>query len=130
MRDDPIVNLTDLVTAAPAERAVLWRLTGSPQLLANLVRLPAGDTVGEHRESSLDVLLLVVDGGGTATVDGHRHELTAGTLLLLPRGASRALHAGPTGLAYLTVHGHRAGGLQVGRPPADTPADPPRPPDR
>ncbi|HZG03679.1 MAG TPA: hypothetical protein VE546_08910 [Streptomyces sp.] len=113
--------LTDLDDcAAQASRdqgGALWRLTERDrQLDANLVRLPPGASVGEHVENDLDVLLLVVDGGGEIEDGaGGRQALAPKAVVWLPRTSRRALRAGPEGLVYLTVHRRRPGLAVRGR---------------
>jgi quercetin dioxygenase-like cupin family protein len=98
---------------------VLWKLTESGrQLDANVVHLPADTRVGTHSEPDLDVLLLVLAGGGvlgTGTEDKPQ-KLAAGMLMWLPRGSTRSITAGPGALSYLTVHRRRPG-MQI-RPAA------------
>ncbi|QMU73279.1 cupin domain-containing protein [Streptacidiphilus sp. P02-A3a] len=109
-----LAELTELVARADAgQGGALWRLAEpGRQLDANLVRLAPGAEVGEHVEGDLDVLLMVVDGGGELGV-GHpggrveRQPLGTGTVVWLPRGSRRSLHAGPDGLVYLTAHQRR-----------------------
>lgn len=88
----------------------VWRLEMSQrQLDANVVRLAPDEVIGAHAESRLDVLLLVVAGGGEMVSADLRHELRPGRLVWLPRGARRELRAGAEGLSYLTVHTRRPG---------------------
>ncbi|WNI23249.1 hypothetical protein [Streptomyces sp. ITFR-16] len=105
--------LDDLLTAAaPDARGALWQLDRQGRELdANLVRLPPGAEVGEHREDVLDVLLVVLAGGGRLVpADGGTPlDLTPTTAAWLPRTSRRALVAGPEGLAYVTVHRRRPG---------------------
>jgi quercetin dioxygenase-like cupin family protein len=106
------------VAAEPAAAAVRWKHTESGrQLDANVVRLGADAEVGLHRETELDVLLLVVGGEGTLRFGSRHIELRPGLLVDLPHGSSRSLHAGAEGLSYLTVHRRRPG-MQIGRRPA------------
>ncbi|MFE7455679.1 hypothetical protein [Streptomyces sp. NPDC057554] len=103
-----------LASAAPDERGALWQLAEpGRELDANLVRLPAGAEVGEHQEDVLDVLLVVLAGGGhlrTGSGDGPEGlELGGSTVVWLPRTSRRSLLAGPDGLTYLTVHRRRPG---------------------
>ncbi|MFJ5718594.1 hypothetical protein [Streptomyces sp. NPDC093149] len=99
-----------LATASPEQRGALWQLVESGRELdANLVRLPAGAEVGEHQEDVLDVLLVVVAGGGRVVAGGDVTDLTPTTVVWLPRTSRRALVAGPEGLAYVTVHRRRPG---------------------
>ncbi|MDG9705517.1 hypothetical protein [Streptomyces sp. DH37] len=100
-----------MARAAPDRGGALWRLAEpGRQLDANLVRLPPGAAVGEHAENDLDVLLLVVGGGGEIEDGaGGRQTLAPKALVWLPRTSRRALRAGPEGLVYLTVHRRRPG---------------------
>ncbi|MCI0383062.1 cupin domain-containing protein [Streptomyces sp. CNQ085] len=114
-----LTDLDDRVArSAPDESGALWRLAESGrQLDANLVRLPPGTRVGEHAENDLDVLLLVVAGGGEVEDGlGGRQALVPKALVWLPRTSRRALRAGPEGLVYLTVHRRRPG-MGVGMRP-------------
>ncbi|MFH9266027.1 hypothetical protein ACH4KN_17475 [Streptomyces sp. NPDC017546] len=108
-----------LASAAPDDRGALWHLAeAGRELDANLVRLPPGAEVGEHREDVLDVLLVVLEGEGSVRTaeGGPVLELGPSTVLWLPRTSRRALVAGPGGLVYLTVHRRRPG-LAI-KPPA------------
>ena len=59
-----------------------------------------------------DVILVVLDGSGTVTIDGVAHAATTGTLVVIPRGSSRSIVAGVEGMRCLTVH-KRRGGLTI-----------------
>ncbi|MFK4147045.1 hypothetical protein [Streptomyces sp. NPDC004065] len=102
---------------------VVWRLAESGrQLDANVVRLAPNRRVDTHTEHDLDVLLLVVSGGGllgSGTADEPR-QLTEGSLVWLPRGSTRSITAGPDGIAYVTVHRRRPG-LRIGSGPPPGP---------
>ncbi|MFS0692679.1 hypothetical protein [Streptomyces nitrosporeus] len=115
-----------LASAAPDERGALWHLAEQGRELdANLVRLPPGAGVGEHQEDALDVLLVVLSGGGTLRTQGTGTlDLSPTTVLWLPRTSRRALEAGEDGLAYLTVHRRRPG-LMI-KPSAPAAATAPR----
>lgn len=60
--------------------------------------------------------MVVLEGGGVALVDGEEHALLPGGLLLIGRGSSRAVRAGPDGIRYLSVH-RRRGPIQLAAPP-------------
>ncbi|MDX3538334.1 hypothetical protein PV721_29110 [Streptomyces sp. MB09-01] len=119
------MTVASLVEAvAQGQSGALWRLKGiDRQLDANLVRHLPGTGGAAYTEEEVDVMLVVVSGAGTLTLDGTQSELSPGFLGLLPRGTSRALLAGPEGLLVLTVHRRRRG-MRIGR---NTPADAPRP---
>jgi quercetin dioxygenase-like cupin family protein len=114
----PTVVALDRVEEADLSEArtrggVAWTLEADAELNANLVILPPGGEIGTHVNNELDVLVVVRDGTGRLTVDEELHDLGSGTLALVPRGARRAIEAGPAGLRYLTVH-RRRGGLAIG----------------
>jgi len=86
---------------------VVWSI--SPDgFHANLVVLEAHGSIGAHRNDAVDVLVVVLEGDGTLTVDGGAVALEPGTALLVPLGAGRSTEAGSGGLRYLSVHAQRA----------------------
>ena len=89
----------------------LWGMA-SQDLNATLLAWPAGHEVAEHVNEELDVLIVVLGGHGTASVDGAAYHLAAGSAILLPRGTRRRIEAGVDGLRYLSVH-RRRGPLQL-----------------
>ena len=89
----------------------LWGMASS-DINATLLSWPAGHELAEHVNGELDVLLVVLEGQGSAFVDGARHALMAGSALLVARGARRRIVAGDGGLRYLSIH-RRRGPLQI-----------------
>lgn len=89
----------------------VWGMA-SDDLNATALAWPAGHEVAEHVNAALDVLLVVLDGAATVTVDGRDHALEAGQALLIPKGSVRRVSAGADGVRYLTVH-RRRGPLQI-----------------
>jgi quercetin dioxygenase-like cupin family protein len=87
----------------------------SDDLNATKLVWPAGKGPAEH-VADRDVLYAVLAGAVTLTVAGERQELEAGDAVIVGKGESRALTAGPAGVTYLTVH-LRRGGLQIAGPP-------------
>jgi quercetin dioxygenase-like cupin family protein len=85
----------------------VWGLS-TDALNATLLAWPPGHEVVEHTNTELEVLIVVLEGGGTAVVDGRRHALGPGSLLLVETGTSRAIVAGPDGLRYLSIHRRRS----------------------
>lgn len=110
-----LTDFSALTSQPDAPGGAAWRLAEpGRQLDANVVHLPAGRSVETHREPDLDVLLVVVGGGGTLdTVDGPL-QLAEGTVIWLPHGSTRSLNAGADGLYYLTVHRRRPG-MSIGK---------------
>ncbi|WP_030770085.1 zinc ribbon domain-containing protein [Streptomyces sp. NRRL F-2664] len=125
MREAEVTTVAGLLAAvAQGESGALWRLEGADrQLDANLVRHLPGTGGAAYTEDEVDVLLVVVAGGGTLTLDGTTSRLTPGFLGLLPRGTSRALLAGPEGLLVLTAHRRRRG-MSIGRTTPTTAPEP------
>jgi uncharacterized cupin superfamily protein len=89
----------------------LWGLA-STDLNATLLAWPPGEGVAEHVNDDLDVLVIVLDGQGSAIVDGVSHHLAAGSAILIPCRTRRAIAAGDAGLRYVSVH-RRRGPLQI-----------------
>ncbi|MCX5386788.1 hypothetical protein [Streptomyces sp. NBC_00083] len=109
----------ELAAAPPHAGGALWRLSESGRGLdANLLRLPPGRTIDEHTDLSLDVLLVVLEGGGHLRTQDGTEELRPVTALWLPKGSRRALVAGADGMGYLSVHRRRPG-LTIGGAPGE-----------
>jgi len=88
--------------------------TATDDLNVTLLSWRAGDHVAEHVNDERDVLLVVLAGGGTLSVDDTDGELRTGSATVIPKGARRHIVAGPAGLRYLTAH-LRRGGLTITR---------------
>lgn len=115
-----LCDVQALATLAGTPAGALWRLEESGrQLDANVVHLPPRERIGTHTEPDLDVLLLVIAGGGSLTVPGEEpRRLTEGLLTWLPHGSTRSITAGEDGVSYLTVHRRRPG-MRIGRAPRE-----------
>ena len=98
------VDLVDLA-AVPGVGGVVW-FVSSRGMHANLVVLAAGQVIERHRNDIVDVLIVVLDGTGTATVDEAVLELGPSKSLLVPRGATRSIGA-RSEMRYLSVHAER-----------------------
>jgi uncharacterized protein (DUF2249 family)/quercetin dioxygenase-like cupin family protein len=101
-------------TALPADAAepdadgVVWKLQMRERDLdSNVIRLRPGTGIAAHTGPDLDVLVVVLDGGGRLTTERDVVDLRAGALVWLPRRSRRQFDAGPDGLRYLTVHQRR-----------------------
>ena len=103
------VELVDLTTIAG--RGPAWGME-TEDLNATLLVWRPGEGQPEHVNEGRDVAVVVLAGSGTLSVDGSEHELAAGTLAIVPRGAARSIVAGQDGLRCLTVH-RRRGGLEL-----------------
>lgn len=112
----PQPELADLAGLLPlAGDGVHWTLESSRDLNANLVHLDPGHEIGEHVNDAVDVLVVVLVGRGVVDVDGAGHDVAAGAVAHVPRGARRTIRAADEGMTYLTVH-RRRGGLDIGPP--------------
>jgi len=100
-----VKDLGELSLLGPS--GAVWGLD-SAQLNANLVTLRAGESMPEHCNDEVDVLLIVRSGSGDLSIDDAVHAIGADTVALIPMGARRSLTT-ESGLTYLTVHTRRAG---------------------
>ena len=105
-KPDPVVDLLSRNGTGP-----VWAMA-SADLNATLLAWPPGHEVAAHTNSEVDVLLIVLEGGGVAKVDQQEHALVPGIALVVEKGSSRVIRAGADGLRYLSVH-RRRGPLQV-----------------
>ena len=99
----------------PSGTGPLWGLASS-DLNATLLAWPPGHQLRADTNSELDVLLIVLEGGGVATVDEQEHALVPGSALLVEEGSSRAIRVGADGVRYVSVH-RRRGHLQITETP-------------
>jgi quercetin dioxygenase-like cupin family protein len=102
---NPTSPVVDLL--APDGKGPLWG-TETDDLNATLLAWPAEGGTGEHVNSERDVILVVLSGSATVAIDGEAHEIRAGQTVILEKGQSRSITAGPTGIRYLSVHLRRA----------------------
>jgi quercetin dioxygenase-like cupin family protein len=96
---------------------VQWTLEAASDLNANVVDLAPGHAIDEHVNDEVDVVVVVLSGEGSATVDGEAHPLAAHVVAHLPKGSRRRIDAAATGLRYVTVH-RRRGPLSIGSRPS------------
>lgn len=108
---DPLpLDAADLAALARAAvpQGPVWTHEGA-DLNANLLLFATGDGVAAHVNPEVDVLLVGVAGDGVVEVDGRAHALSAGRVLVVPKGARRATRAVGERFAYLTCHRRRPG---------------------
>ena len=101
--------VVDLLAAVRrgTERGPRWSAE-TADLDVNLLVFGPGEGVAAHVNREVDVLLVGVAGGGTLEVEGVAHAVGAGTAVLIPKGARRAIRGAGAGFAYLTCHRRRA----------------------
>jgi quercetin dioxygenase-like cupin family protein len=73
------------------------------------MRSSHGSTAGRRRAG---VLLLVLAGSATVTIDGLPQIVHGGEAVMIEKRRARRIEAGADGVRYLTVHRRRAG-LQI-----------------
>ncbi len=102
----PIV-LRELAAAATAG-GPQWSHESTDLDLTLLTWLPH-QQVPAHVNDEVDVVMIAIEGAGVVTVNGARHELSAGEALLIPKGAERAIGCAGERFSYLSVHARRRG---------------------
>lgn len=111
--DPVLVKLGDLLGSDGGDGAV-WSLPANGDLNVNLVQLGPNASIEAHRNSEVDVVVFVRSGDGEIVVDDRVSHVAADHLMFIPRDSTRAIHAGNTGLDYLSIHRAR-GPMTVGR---------------
>ena len=93
--------------------------TATPDLNATVLVWLPGEGQPFHVNEERDVVLVVVEGSGRVTIGDEEQPVSAGTLVVIPRGVRRAVVAHADGMRCVTIH-KRRDGLAVKRldPPA------------
>jgi quercetin dioxygenase-like cupin family protein len=86
----------------------------SDELNATPLSWKAGAGPPEHVNEERDVLVVVLDGSATLSIDGEERELARGESAIVAKGRRRKITAGGEGVRYLSVHRRRPP-LQIGR---------------
>jgi mannose-6-phosphate isomerase-like protein (cupin superfamily) len=81
------------------------RALGTTAFGLNEVRMPAGFAGPTHdeRETHHDEVYVVLEGSGTATIDGVAVAITAGDYLLIAPASTREIRAGDDGLRFIAI---------------------------
>lgn len=98
-------RLFELLQASSVS-GVCWS-TESDDLDCNFVTWRSGESVVEHVNSEVDVLILILWGSGRLSVNGKWTDLSPGVVSLVEKNAARAIVASDDGIAYFTVHKRR-----------------------
>lgn len=86
---------------------VVW--SAAPEgVHVNLVAMEPTEAIGAHVNDAVDVLVVVLVGSGTLTVDDRPFDLRAQRAVLVPKGTRRSLTAAGDGIRYLSIHAERA----------------------
>jgi quercetin dioxygenase-like cupin family protein len=94
----------------------LWS-TETEDLNATLLAWPPGAGPAEHVNTERDVLLVLLAGSATVTIDGETTLADAGQVITIEKGGTRRITAGPEGVRYLSIHVRRTP-LQISAAPA------------
>jgi hypothetical protein len=105
------VTIVDLL--AGVGRGPIWG-DATEELNVTLLAWPPGEGPAAHDNDERDVVIVVAEGTARVVLDGMTHDIRSGHVVVVPRGATRALTAGPDGVRYLSIH-RRRGGLQIRR---------------
>ncbi len=106
--DDPVVVMLDELTRAmPVGDGVHWGIE-TADLDVNLVHLDPLSRVETHLNLEVDVVILVLEGGGLMWLSDDEHRLGHHALVLVPRGIARSIAAGRDGITYLSMHRRRS----------------------
>ena len=100
--------------APPAENRGAAEGLASDELNATPLSWKAGTGPPEHVNDERDVLVVVLDGSATLSIDGEERQLARGESGLIARGRRRKITAGADGVRYLSIHRRRPP-LQIGR---------------
>ena len=101
------VDLVGLALNA-TDYGAIWSHAGS-DLNANFVLFDEGQSVAEHVNDEVEVLIVALLGSGFIDIDGRHLTLAPGEVLTIPKGARRAMGSAGGQFGYLTCHRRRAG---------------------
>lgn len=83
----------------------IWKLEPADRDLdANVISLAPEQNIGAHAGPEIDVVLHVLSGSGELISNQEHIELVPGDIIYLPARSPREFIAGPSGLAYFSVH--------------------------
>jgi quercetin dioxygenase-like cupin family protein len=99
-------KLESLEGAQEPGRGPVWG-AASEDLNATLLVWDAGEGTPEHRNDERDVLIFVAQGSATIAIDGEERDVAAGEALIVEKGRTRTITAGPGGVRYLSAHVRR-----------------------
>jgi quercetin dioxygenase-like cupin family protein len=107
-------EVLDLVASVGETTGPQWG-TATSDLNGTLLSWNEGQEVPAHVNSEVDVMMVVVHGKGTLTLDGELHQVHEGMAAVIPKGVQRAVAAHSTPFVYLNIHRRRS--LQLTSPP-------------
>jgi quercetin dioxygenase-like cupin family protein/hemerythrin-like domain-containing protein len=104
----------ELEAAAPGKSSCAVEGLASDELNVTALSWKAGSGPPEHVNKERDVLVVVLDGSATLSIDGEERELTRGETAIVAKGRRRKITAGRGGVRYLSIHRRRPP-PQIGR---------------
>ena len=85
-----------------------------------LMSIEPGEEIGLETHENVDQILYVVDGEGTATLDGSEHEFEKGAVLCVPAGMQHnVINPGDEPLRLFTIYSppqHAPGTIEKSKP--------------
>lgn len=85
-----------------------WSHQGE-ELNLNLISCTAGQGVGRHVNTEVEVLIVGIDGAGSVELNSVWYALGPGQVVIVPKDAERATRCDGEHFAYLTCHRSRPG---------------------
>jgi quercetin dioxygenase-like cupin family protein len=107
-------NLARVEAAAPDHTRGAATGLASDDFNVTSLSWKAGSGPPEHVNGERDVLVVVLDGSATLSIDGEKHELARGETAIVAKGRTRKITAGRDGVRYLSIHRRRPP-LQISR---------------
>jgi hemerythrin-like domain-containing protein len=104
----------EIEAVTPAESRGAADGLASDELNATPLSWKAGTGPPEHVNEERDVLVVVLDGSATLSIDGEERELARSEAAIIAKGRRRKITAGRDGVRYLSIHRRRPP-LQIGR---------------
>jgi mannose-6-phosphate isomerase-like protein (cupin superfamily)/hemerythrin len=104
----------EVAPAAPPESRGAAGGLASDELNVTPLSWQAGTGPPEHVNEERDVLIVVLDGSATLSIDGDERELARGDAAIVAKGRMRKITAGRGGVRYLSIHRRRPP-LQIAR---------------
>jgi quercetin dioxygenase-like cupin family protein len=104
--DQPQPTVVPLAEApratAPHGKASITHLARGQNAYLGMLHMDANASVPTHRDPT-EEFIHVLDGGGTMTIDGQTHEISAGTTIYMPAEAEVSFQNGPAPLRAIQV---------------------------
>jgi quercetin dioxygenase-like cupin family protein len=87
---------------APHGKASITHLARGRNAYLGMLQMDPDASVPSHRDST-EEFIHVLEGGGTMTINGQTHEITAGTTIYMPADAEVSFQNGPAPMRAIQV---------------------------